>query len=75
MSRADEINVRSPIIAHETLGADCCGCLVVRLDGDQAQIVCNECRALIRTFPAAEVEAALWAMWSRLMLSVPSCLQ
>jgi hypothetical protein len=50
-----DINDRLPIIPHETLGADCCGCLYVRVDGDQADIVCNECAAVIRTVPAGDV--------------------
>ena len=57
-----DINDRFPMIPHETLGADCCGCLYVRRDGDQADIVCNECSAVIRTLPAADVEAAMLAL-------------
>jgi len=60
VSRTDEINARLPIVAHETLGVDCCGCLFVRLKGpDQAEIVCNECGAVVRTLPVDEVEAAV----------------
>jgi hypothetical protein len=50
------LNSRVPIIPHDALGADCCGCLCVRVEGDQAQIVCNECAAVIRTVPLADVE-------------------
>jgi len=60
VSRADEINARVPIVAHETLGVDCCGCLFVRLKGaDQAEIICNECGVVVRTLPVDEVEAAV----------------
>ena len=38
-----------PIVPHEVTGADCCGCLIVDVDGDQATILCNECGAIIRT--------------------------
>ena len=51
-----DINGRIPIIAHESLGADCCGCLVVRGRGQQAEILCNECGEVVRTVPSQDVE-------------------
>ena len=54
-----DINDRLPIIPHETLGADCCGCLFVVAWGDRADIRCNECDARIRTVPVADVEKAM----------------
>jgi hypothetical protein len=50
-----------PIIPHESIGGvDCCGCLWVRMSSeDQAEIVCNECDAVIRTVPVSEVERVL----------------
>lgn len=52
-----DINDRLPIIPHQTVGApDCCGCLHVRVNGDQADIVCNECETVIRSVPIADVE-------------------
>jgi hypothetical protein len=53
---SSEINDRLPIIPHENLGADCCGCLYVRVEGGQADIVCNECAAVIRTVPVGDIE-------------------
>jgi hypothetical protein len=53
---------RLPIIPHENFGADCWGCLIVKVRGDQADILCNECAALIRTVPLADVEAAMLEM-------------
>jgi uncharacterized protein with PIN domain len=47
------------IVPHESLGADCCGCIVAVKRGDEADLVCNECNALIRTVPASKVEQAL----------------
>ena len=38
----NDINKRLPIIPHESLGADCCGCLIAQINGDRADIVCNE---------------------------------
>jgi hypothetical protein len=47
------------IVPHEWLGADCCGCIVAVLRGDEADLVCNECNALIRTVPASEDDQTL----------------
>jgi hypothetical protein len=56
----DDINDRLPIIPHQDLGAeDCCGCLVVDVKGDQAEILCNECLAVIRTVPLEDVEKVM----------------
>ena len=50
----DFYNPHLPIIPHEVAtGTDCCGCLIVRVRGDQADITCNECGAVIRTGHAA----------------------
>ncbi len=48
-----------PIIPHENLGADCCGCIFPLRRGDEADLMCNECQAVIRTVPATEVDQAL----------------
>jgi hypothetical protein len=57
-----DINDRLPIIPHESLGTDCCGCLYVRIDGAQAAIICNECGPMIRTVPVVDVEAVMLEM-------------
>ena len=41
---------------------DCCGCLVVIERGDDADLVCNECGALIRTVPTDEAPQVLMRM-------------
>jgi hypothetical protein len=51
-----DINDRLPIVTHQNLGVDCPGCLYVRIEGEMADIVCNECEAVIRTVPLADVE-------------------
>ena len=51
----DEQNL--PIILHEV--ADCCGCLIVRVRGDQADITCNECGAVICTVPVKRATGML----------------
>jgi hypothetical protein len=51
---------RFPVVAHEVAtGANCCGCLVVQVRGDQADITCNECGAVICT---VQVERAITVM-------------
>jgi hypothetical protein len=48
-----------PIIPHESLGADCCGCFMVRVREDYADIICDECDSVIRTIRVAEAENML----------------
>jgi hypothetical protein len=35
-----------PIIPHESVGVDCCGCIVVSVRGNDAELRCNECEAV-----------------------------
>jgi hypothetical protein len=53
-----------PIVPHEFADpkANCCGCLVVELRGELADLACNECSVLIKTVPAAEVPMVLSQM-------------
>lgn len=54
-----------PIIPHEDVEkVDWCGCLVVVERGDQADLTCNECGALIRTVPLDRAAATLAEMES-----------
>jgi hypothetical protein len=46
-----------------------CGCIVADTRGDEVDLVCNECDALIRPVPAAETEQAL----AQLALSEEIC--
>jgi hypothetical protein len=36
-----------PILPHESTGADCCGCIVVKVTGDAAELQCDECGAVV----------------------------
>jgi hypothetical protein len=54
-----DVNDRIPVIPHESLGADCRGCLVIRVRADLADIVCDECATVIRKVALEEVEDAL----------------
>ena len=54
-----------PIIPHEDVEkVDCCGCLVVVERGDQADLTCNECGAVVRTVPADKAVSTLAEMES-----------
>ena len=49
-----------PIIPHEHVAdVDCCGCLMVQVRDGQADILCNECAAVIRTVPLGDVESTM----------------
>jgi hypothetical protein len=43
---------------------ECCGCLEAVVRGEQADITCNECGAVVRTVPVERVSAALLEMVS-----------
>ena len=48
---------RTPIIPHADFGdRECCACLFGIVRGDQAEIRCNECAALIRTVPVSDLQ-------------------
>lgn len=32
-----------PIIPHESAGVNCCGCIIVEVQGRDAELLCNEC--------------------------------
>jgi hypothetical protein len=52
-----------PIVPHEFIEpVDCCGCLIVEVRGDQADLICNECGAVVRTLPADTAAAVLAEM-------------
>jgi len=39
----DDLQATFPIIPHESAGVDCCGCIVVKVTGNDAELLCNEC--------------------------------
>jgi hypothetical protein len=54
------MDVTGTIIPHSDFGnPECCGCLNAVIDGDQANIVCNECCAVVRSVPASELYRTL----------------
>jgi hypothetical protein len=65
-----------PVVPHEVAdpSVECDGCLIVKYRGDRADLICNECSALIRTVPADQVETALTEMlWSSGELASATC--
>jgi hypothetical protein len=70
---AHDILNRLPIIVHESFGIDCCGCLIVHVTGDRADIVCNECGAVIRTVQVGEVQAVMSEMAQTDVISSARC--
>ncbi len=51
---------RVPIIPHSDFGdLDCCGCLFGVVQRDLAEIVCNECRLVVRLVPASDLQRTL----------------
>jgi len=43
----DDLQASFPIIPHESAGVDCCGCIVVAVTGNDAELRCNECGATV----------------------------
>jgi hypothetical protein len=53
----DQQRIVGTTLPHSSFGdPDCCGCLNGFIRGDLADIVCNECNAVIRTIPVAELQ-------------------
>jgi hypothetical protein len=73
MDRDGDMIGGETIIPHDSFGADCCGCLTGVIRGDQADIVCNECGALVRSVPAADLEQTLTEMELTLELASAMC--
>jgi len=43
----DDLQRTFPIIPHESAGVDCCGCIVLTVEGKDAELTCNECGAVV----------------------------
>lgn len=62
------------VIPHADFGdPECCGCLNGIIRGQQADIVCNECRNVVRSVPATNLRRALNEMELRLDLATAKC--
>ena len=70
----DDPNDGLPIIPHESLGIDCCGCLFVEVKGERASIMCNECGAVIRTVSVEEVRTVMLGMAKTDVICSATCI-
>jgi len=62
-----------PIIPHEDIAdVGCCGCLMVRVRGGEADILCNECGAVIRTQPSEMLRPPCWRWRGRTQFVAPA---
>jgi hypothetical protein len=70
----DEVNVATTL-PHSSFGdPSCWGCLHGIVRGDQAEIVCNGCEALIATVPAADLQKTFDELELTLDVSSAVCL-
>jgi hypothetical protein len=61
-------------LPHSDFGArECCGCLNGITRGEQADLVCNECGAVVRTVAAGELERAIHEMELSLDVATAQC--
>jgi hypothetical protein len=49
----DPLQEQFPILAHESAGVDCCGCIVPKIRGNDVELRCNECGATVGVINAA----------------------
>jgi hypothetical protein len=74
MKMPDDEQKIATTLPHSSFGAPaCCGCLDGIVRGDQADIVCNECDAVIRTVLAAELQKTLDEMELSLEVASAQC--
>ena len=63
-----------PILAHADFGDPaCCGCLSPVARVDQADIVCDECAAILRTVPVADIRTTFDEMEASLDVASEKC--
>jgi tRNA(Ile2) C34 agmatinyltransferase TiaS len=61
-------------LPHEYFGnPDCCGCLTGIVCGDQAEIVCTECNAVIGSVTSTELRQTLTEMQLSLDVASANC--
>jgi hypothetical protein len=70
MSDETEIRTRLP---HSSFGTGCWGCLNGVIRGDQAEIICNECEAVIAIVPAADLQKTFDQLELTLDISSAAC--
>lgn len=67
-------DVQGSTIPHSDFGdAECCGCLNGVIRGELADIICNECEAIVRTVPAVDLAQTFTEMELSLELASAMC--
>ena len=62
------------ILPHADFGdPECCGCLNAIAYGDEFDLTCNECGAIVRTVPAEDLTATLNEMELQLGMCTQMC--
>jgi hypothetical protein len=61
------------IIAHGSLGANCCGCVIINLHDRHSNIACDDCGAVIRTVPLQTSTGRFTSWWAALVPLAPQC--
>lgn len=63
-----------PFLSHADFGApDCGGYLLANVRSDQAEITCNECRAILRSVALADLQRTLDEMELSLTMCTAMC--
>jgi hypothetical protein len=74
MTRMGGDDVRATVIPHSDFGdAECCGCLCGIVQGEDAEVVCNECGIVVRRVRAAELDKTLNEMELSLEVASAMC--
>lgn len=62
-----------PTIPHEAAGVDCCGCIVVKVLGNDAELSCNECGAVVGVINRQILTdlRSLWHRWREDQIRIP----
>jgi hypothetical protein len=65
---------RQTILPHSSFGdPECYGCLCAGIHGEQAEIVCNECGAIVQTVPITALDSTLAKMELSLDVATAMC--
>jgi hypothetical protein len=57
IENVDGKQIIGTVLPHSSFGdPDCCGCLNGIIHGDQAIVVCNECRTIVKTVAASDLQ-------------------
>jgi ribosomal protein S27E len=70
----DSDEIVPTILPHSSFGdPECCGCLHAVVEGEQAEILCNECGSILLAVPAADLDKTLSEMELTLDVATEKC--